>query len=227
MRAAVFLNGSPDPPELLRRVAERADLVIAADGGAAHALAAGILPGLVVGDMDSLGDEGTRRVESRGALLERHPVRKDKMDGHLAVAAAGERGATELTLVCATGGRTDALFALPHLLLAAERAGMRATTVSEWGAMFVVENASRAVEGETGESVSVFPVSGPARGVTLEGFEYLLRDATLEPGDTLGFHNELAGQKARASVKEGALLVIHETGSDVARREPGGGGERI
>ena len=223
MRAAVFLNGSPDPPDLLRRVAGRAEMVIAADGGAVHALAAGVVPDLVVGDMDSLGDEGARRVESRGALLERHPVKKDKMDGHLAVAAAGEMGAAVLDLACATGGRTDALFAVPHLLLAAERAGMRATVVAGWGGMFVVENGSRVVEGKPGESVSVFPVSGSARGVTLEGFEYPLVDATLEAGDTLGFHNELAGRGALVSVGEGVLLVIHEVGSADSRRKSGGG----
>ncbi len=213
MRAAVFLNGSADPPDLLRRVAERANLLVAADGGTLHALAAGVVPDLVVGDMDSLGEEGARRVEESGATLERHPSRKDKMDGHLAIAAAGEGGATDLDLLCAVGGRIDAVFALPHLLLAAERLGMRATVVAEWGEMFVVEDGFRTVEGEAGESVSVFPVSGPTRGVTLEGFEYPLRDARLEAGDTLGFHNELAGGEARVAVGEGALLVIRETGN--------------
>lgn len=210
MRAAVFLNGSSDPPDLLRRVAGASDLVIAADGGALHALAAGIVPDLVVGDMDSLGEKGARRLEGRGAVLERHPARKDKMDGHLAVAAARERGSTDLDLLCATGGRIDALFALPHLLLAAERGGMRATVVAKWGGMFAVENSSRTVVGGRGESVSVFPVSGPARGVTLEGFEYPLRDATLEAGDTLGFHNELLGGAAKVCVREGVLLVVYE-----------------
>lgn len=217
MRAVIFLNGSPDPPELLRRVSGRAELVVAADGGALHALAAGIVPDLVVGDMDSLGDEGTWRAESGGALLERHPVRKDKMDGHLAVAAAADRGAARLDLVCATGGRTDALFALPHLLLTAERRGMRAGVVAGWGGMFVVENGARNVEGRPGASVSVFPVSGPARGVTLEGFEYPLEAALLEPGDTLGFHNELSGWGARVSVADGALLVIQEQAPDAGR----------
>ncbi len=214
MRAAVFLNGSPDPPDLLRCVAGRADLVIAADGGALHALAAGVVPDLVVGDMDSLGDEGTRQIEARGASLERHPARKDKMDGHLAVLAARKRGATDLDLLCAMGGRPGAVFALPHLLLAAERMGVRATVVAGWGEMFVVEDGSRTVAGRPGESVSVFPVSGAAEGVTLEGFEYPLEGARIEAGDTLGFHNELLAGEARVAVKDGALFVIHETERD-------------
>jgi thiamine pyrophosphokinase len=41
--------------------------------------------------------------------------------------------------------------------------------------------------------------------------EYPLENASLEPGDTLGFHNELIGTEARVSVGEGAILVIHET----------------
>ena len=224
MRAVIFLNGSPDPPDLLRRVAGRADLTVAADGGALHALAAGIVPDLVVGDLDSLGDEGTRQVEERGASLERHPARKDKMDGHLAVLAARERGATNLDLLCATGGRLDAVFALPHLLLAAERMGARATVVAAWGEMFVVEDGRRTVAGGPGESVSVFPISGMAEGVTLEGFEYPLQGAGIEAGDTLGFHNELLGVRGGVNVEKGALLVIHELERDEARTMPGGRG---
>ena len=225
MRAVVFLNGFPDPPDLLRRVAGRADLVVAADGGALHALSAGVVPDLVVGDMDSLGDEGTRLGGERGVSLERHPSRKDKMDGHLAVLSARKRGATDLDLLCATGGRLDAVFALPHLLLAAERLGVRATVFAAWGEVFLVEDGARAVVGGPGESVSVFPVSGAAGGVTLDGFEYPLEDARIEAGDTLGFHNEMANGQARVAVTDGALLVIHETEPGDARTRPGGGRE--
>ncbi len=211
MRAAVFLNGAPDSPGLIRAVAKRADLVVAADGGARYALDAGVVPDLIVGDMDSLGEDLAREIESRGATLERHRVRKDKMDGHLAVLAARERGATVADLMCAVGGRSGALYAVPHILLAAERIGIRSTVVADWGRMFVIEAGSLTVEGGPQDSVSIFPLSGPATGVTLEGMGYPLQDARLEPGDTLGFHNELIGREARVSVKEGALLVIHET----------------
>ena len=209
MRAAIFLNGAPDPPGLLRCIAGRADLVVAADGGARYALDAGVIPDLLIGDMDSLGD--AREIEERGALLERHPARKDKMDGHLAVLAVRDRGATAVDLLCAAGGRFSALFAVPHILLASERMGLRATMVASWGQAFVIETGSRTVAGNPQDSVSVFPFTGPATGVTLEGFGYPLENARLEAGDTLGFHNELAGGAGRVSVGGGALLVIHES----------------
>lgn len=211
MRAAIFLNGAPDAPDLLRRVAGWAELVVAADGGARYALSAGVVPDLVVGDLDSLEEEVTREVEERGVLVERHPARKDKMDGHLAVITAAKRGATNVDLLCAAGGRFSALYAVAHILLAAERMGLRATVVAGWGQAFVLEAGVRSVSGDPRDSVSVFPLTSAATGVTLEGFAYPLDDARLEIGDSLGFHNELSGEVGRVSVEEGALLVIHET----------------
>ena len=215
MRAAIFLNGSPDSSDLLRRVAGLADLIVAADGGARYALEAGVVPDLVVGDMDSLGEDLALVVERLGGSLERHPERKDKMDGQLAVLAARERGATAADLLCAVGGRPGALFAVPQILLAAERIGLRSTVVADRGRIFVIEAGSRTVQGDPQDSVSIFPLSGPATGVTLESMEYPLENASLEPGDTLGFHNELIGRKASVSVEEGALLVVHETENPV------------
>jgi thiamine pyrophosphokinase len=215
VRAAIFLNGSPDSSDLLRRVAGGAELVVAADGGARYALEAGVVPDLVVGDMDSLGEALTLEVERLGAALEIHPSRKDKMDGQLAVLAARERGATAADLLCAAGGRLGALIAVPQILLAAERIGLRSTVVADRGKMFVIETGSRMVQGDPRDSVSIFPLSGPATGVTLEGMEYPLENASLEPGDTLGFHNELIGRKATVSVEEGSLLVVHETENPV------------
>jgi thiamine pyrophosphokinase len=215
VRAAIFLNGSSDSVGLIRRVAGRAELVVAADGGARYALEAGVVPDLVVGDMDSLGEDLALEVERRGASLERHPARKDKMDGQLAVLAARERGATAADLLCAVGGRLGALIAVPHILLAAERIGLRSTVVAEQGRMFVIEAGSRTVQGDPQDSISIFPLSGLATGVTLEGLEYPLENASLESGDTLGFHNELIGRRASVSVEEGALLVVHETENPV------------
>jgi thiamine pyrophosphokinase len=210
VRAAIFLNGAPDSERLIRAVATRADLVVAADGGARYALAAGIVPDLIVGDMDSLGEDLAQEMARRGARLERHPVRKDKMDAHLAVLAAREWGATSADFVCAAGGEFGAVFAVPHILLAAERLGLRSCAIADWGKMFVVEDGSLDVKGTVEDSVSVFPLAGPASGVTLEGMGYPLTNATLQPGDTLGYHNELVSREARVSVENGTLLIVQE-----------------
>jgi thiamine pyrophosphokinase len=220
----IFLNGAPDSEPLIQAVAMGAGLIVAADGGARYALAAGIVPDLIVGDMDSLGEDLAREAEQRGASLQRHPARKDKMDGHLAVLAARGWGATAADFLCAAGGKPGAVFAVPHILLAAERIGLRSTVSADWGRMFVLEAGSRIVEGTAGDSVSIFPLSGPATGVTLEGMTYPLTNASLEPGDTLGFHNELVGQKAEVSVVSGALLVLQEGGGPVTgHTDPGAG----
>ena len=205
MRAAIFLNGFPDPPDLLRPVAGRADLVVAADGGARYALDAGVVPDLVVGDMDSLGEDLAREVAERGALLERHPVRKDKMDGHLAVLAARERGATAADLLCAGGGSFGARLRRTAHPARRRADGLEFHRVADWGQDVRGRGRLQDRRGGPGDSVSIFPLSGPAAGVTLEGCSYPLENARLEPGDTLGFHNELVGGAGRVSVEEGSL----------------------
>ena len=77
MRAAIFLNGAPDSERVIQAAVERADLVVAADGGARFALAAGIVPDLIVGDMDSVKDDTLRS----GAEVVVHAYRDGRAPG--------------------------------------------------------------------------------------------------------------------------------------------------
>lgn len=52
--ALLLLNGDACPSRTLRALARRADLILAADGGARAAQKAGLEPDIVLGDMDSL-----------------------------------------------------------------------------------------------------------------------------------------------------------------------------
>ena len=122
VRAAIFLNGAPDSERLIQAVAERADFVVAADGGASYALAAGIVPDLIVGDMDSLGEDLAQEVE-RSRRRAGTPPGEEGQDGR-APRRAGRRKNGERpppTFLCAAGGKLGAVFAVPHILLAAER----------------------------------------------------------------------------------------------------------
>ena len=56
--------------------------------------------------------------------------------------------------------------------------------------------------------MSVLPVKGDAKGVTLEGMKYPLKDADIPCFSSLGVSNEIKEDVAKILVKQGVLLVI-------------------
>src|SRR6266700_1884564 len=99
MRALVVLDGDPLGSDAwLADLAQHADVVIAADGGANRLATAGRRPDLVVGDMDALPDAAQRDLERAGATLERYPAEKEQTDGEIALDAAVKRGADEIVV---------------------------------------------------------------------------------------------------------------------------------
>jgi len=83
------------------------DVVIAADAGALLAAPLGLSLDLIVGDGDSLGEEALAAFIEQGVAVERAPIDKDSSDTELALVAAAVRGATDLVVVGAFGGRLD------------------------------------------------------------------------------------------------------------------------
>ena len=57
MRALVFANGDAPSARLVSETLREGDLIVAADAGARHALACGLVPHAVVGDLDSFGED--------------------------------------------------------------------------------------------------------------------------------------------------------------------------
>ena len=94
-------------------------VLIAADGALDHALAAGLLPAGLVGDMDSISAAGLEWA-ARHATIERHDPDKDQTDTELALLMAAELRPARLILVGA-GDRLDHVLAAigalgqPHL----------------------------------------------------------------------------------------------------------------
>ena len=128
---AFVVASSPNAvePDGLRPAA--GDLVIAADGGANWCAAWGWQPDLVIGDMDSLDEAVAVRLQADGVAFVRHPVEKDETDLELALRAAVERGADEIVVAAALGGRID--HTLGNLaLLALPTPGRRAGAPGRW-----------------------------------------------------------------------------------------------
>ncbi len=210
LRALVVASAPLDDMMLLGVLAE-AELVIAADGGAAPLLAVDCTPDLVVGDLDSLPTDALAELECREVPIERHPRDKDETDLELALEAARARGARELVILGALGARWDHSLANILLLAAPRFSGLSLRILGD-GQEIGVLHAGRTLEvtGVSGEILSLIPVGGDAVGITTKGLRFPLRGDTLRFSAPRGVSNEFTGGVATVSLTRGVLLVVRD-----------------
>jgi len=206
MRALlVAASGTELDLEVIRTEAAAADLVIAADGGGALCLAAGVTPQVLVGDMDSLSAEDRGTLESRGTTVIAAAVEKDETDLELALDVARQRGATHVTVAGASGGRLDHSLAAIGVLL--EAADLRPRLVSAEGTSWVLGTRGRtsfAVPPDV--TFSVLALGATAR-VDVSGAHWPLLDASIGTLAPLGVSNRAGSSGAVVTVREGTVLL--------------------
>lgn len=215
-QALVVGDGDVDTTLLaaLARPASRPPLLIAADGGAAHVLAAGLLPDVVVGDFDSLAATDRARLESLGVELRVAARDKDESDMELCLLAALEAGACRITLLGALGVVRPEHGLANLLLLADPRLDDTEVLIAGHGSRIwrigTAEGAGSAtIEGQPGDLVSLFPLEAEVSGVSSDGLRFELADETLPLGPSRGLSNELLGHTARVTSRRGRSLLVH------------------
>jgi thiamine pyrophosphokinase len=181
--------------------------LICADSGARHLHVLSLTPDLIVGDMDSLNGELQRDFVGQGSRIMRYPEVKDETDSQLALEMAFMMMPDEIRIYGALGARIDHTLANLTLLTAGADRGIETRLVDQWCEMFLIRQTA-AVEGEIGQTVSLFAFGADVTGVTLEGFEYPLRNATITPTKPIGVSNRLTAGRGIISVESGNLLVI-------------------
>lgn len=207
MRAIVFANGILEDPQSARALLLSNDVIIAADGGAAHCLTLGVTPDVIIGDMDSISEEDQQYWAGQYVPFMRHNHRKDETDLELALLHARALQVDEILVLGALGGRWDQTFANLLLPLYHRLAGLK---ISFWhtGTWIHVITRTRTIRGQAGQTVSLLPLGGNALGVTATGLEWPLDNETLYLGGSRGVSNLLLGESAQITVEEGTLLCF-------------------
>ena len=198
---ACYIFGAGDAAPL-HHWPEPGDYVIAADGGWLTCCKADIMPDLLLGDFDSLGDKPVF------PHIEQFPVEKDDTDMMLAIKRGLASGHREFHIYGGIGGRrTDHTIANMQALVYLARRGARGWLHGKGETYTAIHNSSLKIAGRPCGILSVFCLGADAEGVTIRGAQYDVENAVLSADFPLGVSNHFIGKDVTVSVEKGSLLL--------------------
>ncbi len=202
-RALIYIGGAIEPSRITERPKEE-DLILAADSGLANAALLGVTPSAVLGDFDSLGSyEIPKEVE-----ILKVPAEKDFTDTQLAVDTAVKQGAGEIILIGGLSGRLDHTLSNLSILEDLSKKGIYATITDGNNRVRYLQNTSTLLPKSRFRYLSLLCLSEKAKGVSVEGCKYPLKNATLQRSFQYAISNEITGSCALISVRRGGLYLI-------------------
>jgi thiamine pyrophosphokinase len=185
-------------------------LVIAADSGYDHARTAGVEVDLLIGDMDSISPEGLAHAEATGVTIDQHPTAKDATDLELAFDAAVTADIKAVDLYGGERGTLAHLLGVASLVASDSYAGLSIRWRTKTGDVFIVrQRTPLSAMIDIGTTVSIIPVTD-ATGVTTDGMEWSLDDASLTRGESTGLSNTSTRPEITVAVASGVLVVVVE-----------------
>ncbi len=207
-RIIIFANG--DLPDLNKAHAlmRSDDFIICADGGTHHALALGLTPNLVIGDMDSIEKQAWADLQAAKIPVELYPRDKNETDLELAITHAIELEPNEIIIIAALGGRLDQTIGNIALLTDLRLLTFNVRLDNGVEEIFFCRDQAQ-VQGRSGDIVSLIPWGNPVHDIQTQGLKWMLDNETLYPEKTRGISNELLGETAHIRISSGNLLVIH------------------
>jgi thiamine pyrophosphokinase len=212
-RIVIFANGELPDLEAARALLQAHDYLIAADGGANHLMKMGILPEIVIGDLDSIDEDALFELTTAEVKIEQYSEDKDETDIELALRYAVELHPSSILIVGALGGRLDQTLANLSILTDPTLPGIDIRLddgVEE--ALFCRASATKGgqveVRGRGGDTVSLIPWNGPVEGVVTEGLQWPLYGERLFSNQSRGISNVLLGDSASIRIQSGLLLIV-------------------
>jgi thiamine pyrophosphokinase len=206
--AIVFAAAALEPtPRLRARLAALPNaFVVAADGGAATALAFDFTPDVLIGDFDSLEPDVLTRLRTLNVQVEEYPRDKNATDGQLAVECALTQSPEALYLVGFLGGsRLDQ--ALANVMLLTHLSIPTVLLDERNEARLLRGPAMHVWEPEPSEVISLIALTDEVSGIRTEGLRWSLQGETLRRGETRGISNEPSAGRAAVQLHDGLLLL--------------------
>ncbi len=201
-RAIIFCSGELDTDQVWLPDYKE-DLILCADGGYRHAKRLGVLPDLIIGDLDSGILEYPKEVASRV-----YPSEKDATDTNLCLDYAIEQGCQEVVILGGIGGRLDHEFSHYALLLYGLKRGVRVKLVNGCNEIWM-EDKPFTLRPDEKKYISFFPFAGDVEDFTVRGLKYRAEGMKLSCGLVQASSNQFdGGETAEVSFREGGILLV-------------------
>lgn len=186
------------------------DVLLVADHGMDYCYRNQMIPNIIIGDFDSVSEEALAFFKKKDEITfhQLNPV-KDDTDTEFAIRYAIANGATEITLLGATGTRLDHVMGNITLLGIGLEEQVPITIVDPHNRIHMIDN-SITIEKEKqfGRYISLLPFGGVAEGVTIIGAKYPLENYTIGGFNTLAISNEIVADAITIQVSKGFLVVV-------------------
>jgi len=201
-RALIICNGELPSRKTLKSLLNNTDFIVCADGGANKAIKLGIIPDVIIGDLDSI-TERTRKHFHKVKII--HDDNQYNTDLEKALDFLLARRIKEITIIAATGGRTD--HTLSNLSILGKYHRRAHITMVDDTCEVTVIDGKVSFEGGIGQKVSLLPL-GRCKGISTRGLKYPLYNESLELGVREGTSNEIVSSLVEISVRRGSLLLF-------------------
>nr|WP_225877736.1 thiamine diphosphokinase [Alkalibacter mobilis] len=206
----MIANGPVDDTEFYKKLAfkEEFDIIICADGGGNNARKIGIVPDLVIGDLDSISSNTKQEFIAQGVRFEKHPIEKDETDTELALQRLVDSGCDEIVMIGCTGGRFDHTMANVFLLIELAKKNIHSKIVDEQNEIQIAIKSTKIFE-RKGSTISLIPISDTVAGITLKGFKYPLKNENLYVGLSRGISNIVVDNRSEIVFEKGILMLVY------------------
>lgn len=204
-RVLLIGNGETLPADYLAGLVQKADFILAADGGADRALAAGVTPDAVIGDLDSVSASAKQQLGEEKFIFVDN---QNNTDLEKSLDWIVQNNCKECVICGFAGGRLD--FTLGNFLSVYPYVKKMDICFAGPGWRIYPLAAGRKFTCQKDARVSLIPLK-TCTGVTLKGLQYPLTDARLSwehAGRSLS--NQTTGKYFQIILKTGYMLVYTE-----------------
>ena len=167
------------------------------------------MPNYIIGDFDSANKKVLDKyINKKDIIIKKLNPQKDYTDTHMALKLAIELKSTDITILGAIGSRIDHTISNINTLKESLDNNIICKIENSKNEIQLINNKIQIEKNDNYKYISLIPLTTKVTGVTLKGFKYLLSNANLEIGQSIGVSNEQIEKKAEIDLKEGILILI-------------------